>query len=206
MPAFDVPANLAFENYTDLAAAVADWMDRSDLSGSVQAMIALAEARIRRELAPYFGEVTVDVVCTDGYGGLPLDYGTAIRVSINGRYLDAVSAVGALNIPSTLSQPYGYSVEAGFLKLWPAGAATVTLLYQQTLPFLSEDAPTNAVLSAHPDLYFFGAMLFAEGYVANDSRAALFKGLWDEALASVQNYFTRQKFGGPLVPRVAFVP
>jgi hypothetical protein len=49
-------------------------------------------------------------------------------------------------------------------------------------------------------------MLFAEGYVANDSRAALFKGLWDETLASVQNYFTRQKFGGPLVPRVAFVP
>lgn len=206
MPAFSVPANLAFKNYTELTDAIVDWMNRSDLSGSVQSMVALAEARMRRELAPYFGELSESIACTDGIGGLPADYGTARRVVYGTRALDNVSAVGAYNITSTLSEPYGYTIETGFLKLWPAVDATVTLLYQPTIPFLSEDSPTNSILSAHPDLYFHGAMMFAEGYVANDSRAALFKGLWDEALESAKAYFTRQKYGGQLVPRVGFVP
>jgi hypothetical protein len=206
MPAFDIPANLAFDNYTDLITAIEDWMNRSDLSGSVQAMVALAEARMRRELVPYFGELSTSIACTDGVGGLPADYGTARRLVYDTRALDNVSATGGTNIPDSLSEPYGYSIEAGSLKLWPAVDATVTLLYQPTIPFLSEEAPTNNILSAHPDLYFFGTMLFAEGYVANDSRAGLFKGLWDEAIDSAKQYFTRQKFGGPMVPRVGFVP
>ena len=206
MPAFSVPANLAFDNYTDLVTAIEDWMDRGDLSGSVQAMIALAEARMRRELTPYFGETTVSIICTAGLGGLPLDYGVARRVVFDDRSLDNVSASGASNVVTSLSEPYAYTIEAGFMTLWPKVDATVTLLYQPTIPFLSEDSPTNNILSAHPDLYFHGTMLFAEGYVANDNRASLFKGLWDEALDSAKQYFTRQKFGGPMVPRVGFVP
>lgn len=206
MPAFSVPANLAFEDYTELTDAIADWMNRSDLSGAVQSMVALAEARMRRELAPFFGELSESIICTDGEGGLPDDFSIARRVVYDTRALDNVSAVGAYNITSTLAEPYAYSIEKGFLKLWPAVDATVTLLYQPTIPQLSEASPTNDILSAHPDLYFYGAMMFAEGYVANDMRAATFAQLFDSALADVKTYLTRQRYGGPLVPRVGFVP
>ena len=206
MPAFYVPGNYAFDNYTDLTAAIADWMNRSDLSGAVASMVALAEARMRRELVPYFGEANASVVCTTGVGALPSNYGTAQRVLYGTRALDNLSAVAATYVPPTLTEPYAWSIEAGALKLWPAVSVTVTLLYDQTIPALSAETPTNAILTKHPDVYFYGAMLFAEGYVGNDSRAALFKGLFDEALASTKQYFTRQKFGSPLVPRMAFVP
>ena len=55
MPVFDVPANYAFDTYDELAAAINDWLDRSDLTGTAQQMIALCEARLRRELVPCAG-------------------------------------------------------------------------------------------------------------------------------------------------------
>lgn len=214
MPAFYVPGNYAFDNYADLVAAIADWMNRGDLSGAVGSMVALAEARMRRELTPYFGEASATIVCTAGLGALPSDYGTARRVVYGTRPLDNVSSVAGLNVSNYVwsgqtfvaTEPYAYSIEGGGLRVWPGIDTTVTMLYDQSIPALSSDTPYNAILTAHPDLYFHGAMMFAEGYVANDRRAALFKSLFDEALQSCKVYFTRQKFGSPLVPRVGFVP
>lgn len=205
MPAFSVPDNFAFDSYTDLVSAIEDWMDRSDLTGAANSMIALAESRMRRLLVPLFSEVSASVVSMDGIAALPTDFGTLNRVLYNG---ETLSQLATSTAPQLLngSRPYVYTMEANGLRVWPAGDFTLAILYQPTLPQLSEASPTNALLSQHPDLYFFGAMLFAEGYVANDNRAATFKALWDEAIAELQNYLTRQKYAGPLAPRVAFNP
>lgn len=205
MPIFDVPANLAFDSYDGLVGAINEWLDRSDLDGVAQQMIALAEAKMRRELRPFFVETSATVVTVDGVGALPADYGTLIRVIYDDRALPQLGATAAPHL-ATGSEPWAYSLEGGGLRLWPAGAFTVTLLYQPTIPQLSESNPSSDVLDAHPDLYLFGSLMFAEGYLANDSRAAMFKALFDEAIADTGRYLTRQRFAGPLVPRVAFVP
>ncbi|MBS4048108.1 MAG: hypothetical protein KG075_17310 [Alphaproteobacteria bacterium] len=205
MPAFDVPANLAFDNYGELIAGINDWLDRSDLTGSAPTMIALAESRLRRELAPFFVEKSASISVTAGVGAFPDDFGTLTLVSCDGKPLVQVSPFAALDIPAS-SVASAYTIEASGIRVWPAGDFTVTLLYKPALPQLTETTPTASLLSAHPDLYFFGAMMFAEGYVANDPRASLFKGLWDEAIAEAKVYLTRQSFGGPLVPRLGFVP
>lgn len=207
MPVFDVPANYAFDTYDELVAAINDWLDRSDLTGTAQQMIALCEARLRRELVPYFSQASASVV-TDilGYGALPADYGTANRVIYGTATLPNISGAGGLTVSTSYTQPYAYSIEAGSLKVWPGVAATVTLLYQPLLPQLSVGTPSNSLLSAHPDLYFFGALMFANGYVANDVRAGLFKQLWDEAISEAKVYLTRQQFSGEMTPRVANIP
>lgn len=206
MAVFDVPALYALTSYSDLVAALNDWLDRGDLTGAAQQFIALAEARMRRELAPYFGETTTAINLTGGMGALPSDCGIITRVSYAGSRLPQLSPGAALDVPTTYSEPVGYTVETGGLRVWPNLDCVVSVLYEQSLVSLSEATPTNGLLDAHPDLYFYGAAMFALGYVANDERAALFKGLWDEALESAKTYLTRQRFAGPLVPRVAFVP
>ena len=203
---FDVRASYALDEYADLVAAINDWLDRDDIEGAAQQMIALAEARMRRELAPYFSETTDAVTTSGGIGPFPSDFGTLIRVVYGTRTLPQLSAAAALNMPTDYSEPYGYTIEAGAIRLWPALDTSITVLYQQQLASLSEATPTNALLTAHPDLYFYGSLMFAHGYEANDERAGLFKGLWDEALASAKAYLMRQRFAGPLVPRVVFVP
>lgn len=207
MPALYVPANLAFDSYSELVAAINDWLDRSDLTGVAPQMIALCEARLRRLLVPYFSEASYSITTdASGVGGLPSDFGTANRVIYGTVTLPNVSAAGGLQVPTPGTTPYAYSIEAGSLKLWPATSKTVTLLYQPLLPTLTAATPSTTLLSLHPDLYFFGSLMFANGYVANDSRAGTFKALWDEAIAECRAYLTRQHYGGQMRPRVRFVP
>ena len=205
MTAFSVPENLAFDNYSDLTAAIAEWMDRSDLTGSVQTMIALAESRMRRKLEPVFGEATATVSTTDGTGAQPTGCAVINRIVYDNRTLPHYSSfsAGDLSDPSIYPEPIAYTVEADMIRLWPPVDGTLTVFYRQTLPQLSESSPTNTMLSSHPDLYFFGAMMFAEGYVANDNRAAMFKALFDEGLDEAALYFDRQRYSGPLAPRIA---
>ena len=210
MPVFSVPENLAFDSYSALVAGINDWLDRSDLTGVAQQMIALCEARLQRELSPLFQEVSTTIIATNGVGVLPTDTGMVRRVFYTGQFrnraLPQVSAAAALDIPISYTEPYAYSLEAGNINLWPAKTFTVGLLYLPLLARLSAANPNSTLLSQHPDVYFFGSLMFAHGYEANDRRAATFKALWDEAIQSAKVFFTKQKFGGPLVPRVAFVP
>lgn len=196
MTAFSVPANLAFETYDQLIAAINDWMDRSDLTGSAPTMIALCEARLRRELKPLSLEVSTGVTVTNGVGALPGDYDHMRSVTYNGIPIDEVSPEIGRQF-GTGSTPRGYSLEAGSLRTWPAITGSVTILYQTGVPPLSAANQTSVVLEEHPDVYFFGSMMFAEGYLENDSRAAMFKAMWDEAIDSVKAFYRRQRRDRP---------
>ena len=204
MTIFAVPANLAFDSYGKLIDAISDWMNRTDLTGSAPQMIALAESRIKRKLKPFFNEATATATVTDGLGSLPSDCGELLRVIYDNDTLPRRSSlnVSDLDYDTSATRPTSYTLEADGIRLWPACDVTVDILYQVTLPQLSEENPSNSFLDQHPDMYFFGAMMFAEGYVANDPRAGLFKGLFDEALEEVSTYMSSQKYAGPLAPRL----
>ena len=195
MTAFAIPSNLAFDNYADLIAAIADWMNRTDLSGSVQSMVGLCDARLRRELQPLMTETTGTVTVVDGVGTLPADCDIIRLVEYDGGRLQQVSPAFGRQYPED-DAPRGFSLEAGQLRMWPITNGTLTLVYQPKHLSLSEADPTNELLSEHPDLYFFGSMMFAEGYVANDGRASMFKSLFDEALAEVKRFLGRQRYVG----------
>lgn len=204
MTLFAVPANLAFDTYGELIAAINDWLDRSDLTGAAPQMIALAEARMRRKLAPIFNETTTTLTTVDGVATLPTDCGQVYRVIYDHDTLPRYSGlnVSDLDYDTSATKPYTYTLEGANLRVWPSCDVTLTVVYQMTFPNLSEANPANTFLSDHPDMYFFGAMMFAEGYVANDARAANFKALFDEALEETLTYMQSQRFTGPLAPRL----
>lgn len=195
MTAFDVPANLAFDNYTELTTAIGEWLDRSDLTGSIPAMIALCEARLRRELQPFFSETTATVTVTAGAGTLPADCDIVRFVEYSDGQLEQVNPQHGRQFPESTA-PRGFTLEGGQIRVWPICDATLTVTYQPKLPALTETTPTNDLLTQHPDAYFFGALLFAEGFVANDARASTFKALWDEAIFELKRFLSRQRRTG----------
>lgn len=205
MTAFNVPANVAFDSYGELVDAINDWLDRADLTGVAGQMIALAEAKMRRELNSVFDEKSVTISVVNGRGALPVDYSTPVRLVYDERVLPNLSRTDAPNL-LTGPKPLGYTIESQQVRLWPVNDALVELFYAPTIPQLTEGNPSNDLLDRQPDLYFFGAMMFAEGYLANDNRALLFKNLFDEALADVKRYYRKQRYGGPLVPNLRVCP
>lgn len=208
MTAFQVDANLAFDDYPALIAAIDDWMDRNDLSGVAPQMIALAEDEIRIELEPLFQETSTTLVsASTGIAILPNDMKSPKRVLYDGCTVPQRGLTAIDRMPEGSSRPWAYTVEQNAIRLWPAGEYTVQVLYQPLLERLTDANPTNRVLDVFPSLYFYGAMTFAAGYVADDERAeSVFRPMFQTMLAKVGDYYRKQRHSGPMVPRVAFLP
>ena len=207
MVAFSVTANDAFENRAELIAVINDWMDREDLTGAAPQMIALAEDEIRLAVEPFFLEVSTSLISdASGRANLPADMKRLSRVLYDNEpvYQRGATAIARMNDDTT--RPSAYTLEQGAIRLWPAAAHTVQVLYQPKLARLTEANPTNNLLNDFPSLYFYGAMVFAAGYVADDDRAVRFRALFDNIKAQVSDYYKMQRQGGPMVARVAFVP
>lgn len=185
-------ARPAFENYTELVNEIQNWLDRSDLSGSVPSMIGLAEARMRREFQPLLAETKTTATASGGIVTLPGDCDMVRFVEYNGGALHQVSQEHGRQFYDG-KEPRGYTLESGALYLWPASDVSVTITYQPKLVSISSSNATNWLLIQHPDAYFFGAMVYAEGYLANDARAANFKALWDEAIEEIKLFLGRQR-------------
>lgn len=197
MTTVSVAGNLAFDTYDELIEAINDWLDRSDLTGAAPQMIALCEARLRRELQPLMSETSASVVVTSGVGALPADCDIIRFVEYSGGELDQVKPSHGRQFPASEydeTSPRAYSLEKNQINVWPQTNCTVTVVYRPKLAALSSANSSNDLLVEHPDVYFYGSLLFANGYVANDSRAALFKGLWDEAIAECKRFLGRQKW------------
>ena len=55
---------------------------------------------------------------------------------------------------------------------------------------------TNWLLSAHPDLYLYGAILQAEVHIKDDPRLPLIKAGYDEMLYQITRASNRSRWGG----------
>jgi hypothetical protein len=149
---------MAIGTYAQLQSAVADWAARADLSPRMADYITMAEARFNRELRVRQMETEATVTMTEGTGTLPTDFLAMKRVTYQGTpvselyyqtpaYLqDAFPDTGA-------SDPVVYTLEGLSIKVRPVTSTSVKVLYWQKIPALADDATTNWLLTAHPDLY-----------------------------------------------------
>ena len=207
MTSFIIDANEAFDNFDELVSAINDWMDRSDLTAPAPQMIAMAEDEMRIRLEPFFLEVTTSLTSdSTGFAALPADAKSVKRVfydkcSVPQRGVNSVD-----RMTDDTTQPWAYTMEQGGIRLWPAAAHTVDVLYQPILQRLTSGSPSNNLLDLFPSLYFYGAMTFACAYVKDDERAGMFRRMFDMMIGQVEDYYKKQSQGGPMVARVAFVP
>jgi hypothetical protein len=66
----------------------------------------------------------------------------------------------------------------------PLNSTALELDYYQTIPALAS-ASSNWLITAHPDLYLFGAMCEAEMFGVNDERAPTWKARRDEIFEEI---------------------
>lgn len=76
----------------------------------------------------------------------------------------------------------------------------IKIYYYADLSGMNDDDEKNEVLRIAPDLYLFGALLEAEGYIVNDGRIQVWQAKFDEAYAHLMDYSHQMDYGaGPLV-------
>jgi hypothetical protein len=193
--------------YSDLQAAIGNWLDHSLFAARVPEFITLFEAAANRRLRVRQQEATASLT-PDGTGtvAIPSDYLAWRRVTWTGQtrnelefvhpsYLQAAYPTSPADVPRV------FTIEGSTLKVRPIDTTALEFDYFQKIPVLA-NAPggVNWLLTEHPDLYLFGSMVEAEMFGVNDERAPLWKGRRDEIFDEIEKL--NNKTRGPSAVRV----
>ena len=192
---------MAISTYAELQTAVANWLDRDDLTDRIPEFIALAEAKMNRVLRISLMENISTAISTVGGQrdySLPAGFTGMKEFHLNTDPLTPLSyltpeMMSRLWAGSTSGKPRAFTLfsDSGTrkIKLGPAPDAvyTTSMLYLKKIDNLSVANPTETMLTENPDIYLYGALLEAEPFLMNDGRVQLWAGLLQKVAQDLQD-------------------
>ncbi len=200
---------MALSTYTELKDAVADWLDRSDLTARIPDFIALAEARLNRELRIRPMEVRSILELTAGqkYFALPGGYLQMRNIQLNTNPTTPLEYVtpemlDRLYGSDATSRPRAYSLIGDEIQLSPIPDSTYTLevaYYEKFTPLGDGTAgtvTTNWLSENAPDVILYGALIEAEPFVKNDERMPLWLNAYKESIDKIQKADNKDRHSG----------
>jgi hypothetical protein len=196
---------MAYTNYTDLQALVANYLGRSDLGTIIPDFIRFAETRLSRELRTRQMLKSSTASLT---GGDP-------RIALPGDFLEIrdLFTQGNPRMPVTYLSPSAFTRdsradESGLPVFYtiltsefqfapqPDTDYTVEILYYARPPVLSATQPSNVFLANYPDVLLYGALLEAEPYLINDVRTQTWATLYDRAIKNIVDADQNSEYSG----------
>ena len=200
---------MTISTYSELSTAIGTYMGRSDLSSRADEFIDNLEAKISRRLRIGPMETSVSGAFTADSPTIALPTGFVEMRSFvfdvstdEPRKLEYITPEqGDALALSSSGVPDFYSVVGGVIRLYPTpdAAYTYTIRYFARFVPLSATNTTNALLANYPDLYLYGCLLEACGYVGDDARIPLWKAAVDEAYAEIARADKRARHKPPVV-------
>lgn len=187
---------MAITTYSELQAAVANWLDRSDLTARIPEFIALAEADINAQFAHRAIESssTLTPVVGSRYIALPTGFRQALNLWLQWTGSAGVQEVRALipeamRITTVNSIPSAWCVDGSniafdcpcndngdytFLFRWMGGIA------------LSDSTTTNLILTNYPNVYLFGALKEAAPFLRDPEALTMWEGKYIDAITKAR--------------------
>ena len=196
---------MALGNYGQLKTAIADLINRGDLTTVIPDFITMLEETVNREtkLRNRRMETTATLTFTGDTAPLPNDFlevRTAVYLSSPRVRLEYMSPSQFETTYTTDSggQSINFTIEGNNFRAGPTPDITagVRLNYYQRVPALTADGDTNWVLTYHPSIYLYGSAMHSAPYLGEDPRLQTWIGLYDRAVAEISNDDTRARFSG----------
>jgi len=196
---------MAIGTYAELQTAVANWLDRSDLTDRIQEFIDLSEARINRNLRLRLMETAATgtlVAGTRDYT-LPTDYIQARTFHLTTDPIVPLAYVtpeimNRIWAGSTGGTPETFTIIGENFRLGPSPASAdgYSMLYYKRIPALTTSATTNSMLTQNPDIYLYGSLLEAEPFLMNDQRVQLWATAYRQAVNDLQVQDDKDRHSG----------
>ena len=196
---------MAIGTYAELKTAVANWLDRDDLTDRIPEFIALAEARLNRvlRLRSMEAKYTANTVAAQRNLALPTGYIQMRNFQVNSSPLTTLSYVtpeiyDRLWGGSTSGTPKFYTILANEISFGPTPATVmeVEMLFYKKFDNLSSSTTTNWLIINAPDIYLYGSMLEAEPFIMNDERAPLWAQALQQGITDLQEQDNKDRHSG----------
>jgi len=202
---------MAFETYTELKGAVADWLARTDLTNRIPDFVRLAEMRIQQELKLRYLETTISGTMTAGVSTIALPADCLEPISL--RITTSPPSTLVVSAPDVMTRFEGdltsrpKRVSHRGLTLWIAPVPDSN--YPYSLTYHARIVPLGTMVGVPPsstetnwltqnaaNLLLYGALLESSPFIANDERIPVWAGLFDRCIVGVRTQNWRAQGGG----------
>ena len=200
---------MALGTFTELKDAVADWLDRSDLTARIPDIITLAEARLNRDLRIRPMEVRSSMETTSGqrYFNLPGGYLQMRNIQMNTNPITPLEYItpemlDRLYGSDTAGKPRAYTLIGDEIQLAPIPDSDYTVEMAFYEKFTSLGDGTSGTVTSNwltlnaPDVLLYGALLEAEPFIKNDERIGLWLNAYNSAIKKLQDSDARDRHSG----------
>ena len=197
---------MAITTYAELQTATANWLDRSDLTDRIPEFIELAEANFNRVIRqPDMITKNDSFSISSRYTTLPTDTLEIVRIVIDQtpvivlEYLTPEEISEKRRYMTGTGRPVYFTTIGGSANQLevlrsPDDTYTASIIYYTRIPALADG--TNWLLTNHPDIYLFGALVEAEPYLKNDERMPMWTSRLDKALTDLRLQGERESHSG----------
>ena len=200
---------MALSTFTELKDAIADWLDRSDLTARIPDFIALAEARINRELRirPMEVRSTMYATVDQQYFNLPGGYIQMRNIQLNTNPTTPLEYItpemlDRLYGSTTTGKPRAYTLIGDEIQLAPIpdSAYQIEMAFYEKFTALgygtSGTVTINWLTKNAPDILLYGALMEAEPFIKNDERVAVWLNGYGNAIDKLQKADQRDRHSG----------
>lgn len=190
---------MTISNYGGLKSEMASWLHRNNMTDRIPTFIQLFEASINRTMRARFMESDnpLTLTATNRTIALPDGYLEPLQLSI-----DLPPRIyPEYKVPSQLPINITYS---GLPKYWTINNTNIefeipadknyTIQFKMLKSFaLSDSAPTNWLLTNHPDVYLWGSLMQAAPWMRNTDDLTLWSSLYKVAHKELMDHAARSK-------------
>jgi len=183
-------------SYAQLVASVSTWAHRTDLEAIYPNFVALAEARISRDMRLRKQIVTTTLSALTGVQSvsLPSDWLELENVSVNTVpvnnliYVTVEQLGNRFPVGGVNGVPVNYTIEGDNLLLGPAPSSnmTISLIYYAKFPSLL-DSGSNWLMTTHPSIYLFAVLMEVMQYTQNPEQLAIYMQRYEKESLQLQN-------------------
>jgi|TARA_R110001632_G_scaffold105782_7_gene215353 hypothetical protein len=194
--------------YAELKADIASWINRKDLTDTIPQFIKQAEQKMYRGFVASTGS-SIALRCrdnlkkasltpVDGAIALPNDFRELKEVTINGEGKTPISSQFYNRLKNYTGKTQVFSLRDKDWYQYPLNDTSDTfdiIYYADYSGTLVNDADTNPILTALPEIYLWGGLAMAELYIKNDARLTWSRE-FESSIRSANTDARRAEFSG----------
>ncbi len=196
---------MPISTYSELTAAIADFLNRGDLTAAIPSFVALAEADIQRRLRHWKMEKRATGTLDTQFSVTPSDWVETMRFYLtegSTSPLTLISHDDLLDRKSLMAnqsgKPQYYVMTGSQFEYYPVPDAeyVAELVYISRVPALSEASPQNWLLTDSPDIYLYGSLMHSAPYLKDDERIATWAELYSSGIEKMNETSDRARYSG----------
>lgn len=205
------PEEVSITTLGTLKSAIADFLNREDLTSVIPTFVSLAHAQLNRVVRSHNqitrGSLTIDAQ----FEALPSGWLETIRITMDANPIRVLTQISLDDLTryrtereNTTGAPVYFAHVGTDIELFPTPDQSYTgqITYYAEIDALSADGDDNWLLLKSPDAYLYGSLVHSAPYLKDDPRLAVWSSLYAQAISEIEAESAAARFGSPLRMRM----